>query len=116
MSFAKTHNASIEPRFTFQTPEHFEYVDLKKLYEANPDATHKLNAIYINDQGLYGDQPVLVTDNELVNAPAHIMKSVIGILESEKAIREINAGRAGFKVYTYENKYGTNYSLSWADL
>ena len=115
--FAKKHNAALVRLFTFEAPEHFEYKSLADIAaEKGLDAIHKINAIYINKKGKYGDQPVLATDSELVNAPHHLLESVLDILEDAESVATINNGHAGFKIYSYENKHGTNYALEWADI
>lgn len=115
MSFAKSHNKDIEPQFEFIIPDSHDYANLEALFNENPDQVHTVRAIYINE-GKYGEQPIIATDHALVNAPAHLMRSVRGILATPKSIKAIDQGLAGFKVYTYENKYGTNYSLKWVDV
>ena len=115
MSFAK-HNAAVV-NFTFETPKTHTYKDLAVIAkEYGVEAYHRVRAIYINKKGKYGAQPVLATDNELVNAPHHMVDAVREILEDGESISMINNGVAGFKLYTYENQHGTQYSIEWVDL
>lgn len=116
-SFAKKHNTSLERLFPFEIPEHFEHADLADLVEIyGISETFKVNAIYINKKGKFGDQPVLATDNELVNAPHHLLDNCLSVLEDAESIALINNGHVGFKIYGYENKYGQQFSLEWVDL
>lgn len=116
-TFAGKHNPGITKLFLFNIPDNFTFTDLKGLAEkygmANP---FKVNAIHINSKGRYGEQPVIVTDNELVNAPHHLMNCVHEILKDGESVSMINSGHVGFKVYSYENAHGPNYSLEWVDL
>ena len=115
--FASKHNSALERPFTFEIPEEFKYTDLKSMAaKYGIKSPFVIHAIYINKKGHFGDQPVLATDNELVNAPHHLMECVNDILADAESINLINRGHVGFKIYTYDNKYGTNYALEWVDL
>lgn len=114
-TFANKHNAKPNP-FTFETPESHVYCKPSELVEKNGiDAVYKLNAIYVNKKGAYGDEPVLVTDNELVNAPSSLMESITGILDDSESINLIIDGQVFFKFYEYTNKYGLQHSVAWVD-
>lgn len=114
-SFANKHNAKPNP-FTFETPEHFQYAKPFDLVQQNGiDEVYKLNAIYVNKKGAYGDEPVLVTDNELVNASSSLMESINGILDDSESINLIIDGKVFFKFYEYNNKYGLQHGVSWVD-
>lgn len=117
MSFATKHNASLVRLFPFEIPEHFEYRSLKDLVKLNGiKKTYKVNAIYINKKGKYGDQPVFATDEELVNTPHHILPTILDVLEDAESVALVNNGHAGFKIYTYENRHGTNYGIEFVDI
>jgi len=117
MSFANKHNAENTKLFTFEIPENFKYQDLKGLVaQYGADSVYKVNALYINTKGKYGDAPVIATDNELVNAPAHLLDVVLQIMDDGESISTINNGYAGFKIYPYKNKYGLCYGLEWVDV
>lgn len=116
MSFANRHSTTAK-LFAFETPESFEFKDLRDLYaEYGADNVHKVNAIYVNKKGKYGEQPTIITDNEMLNAPHHLMRVVKDVLADSESIGLINKGHVGFKIYTYENAHGTNYSLEWVDI
>lgn len=115
MSFAKKHNTT--RNFPFEIPEYFEHKDLADLAEEyGIDEVHKINAIYINKKGKFGDQPVFATDGELVNVPHHHLSVVNDILQDAESIAIINNGHAGFKLYTYENKFGTQFAVEFVDI
>lgn len=114
-TFASKHNVKANP-FQYETPDSHEYTNPKDLVVKNGlDAKYKLNAIYVNKKGQFGDEPVLVTDNELVNAPSHMMDAINGILDDSESIQLIIDGQVSFKFYEYNNKYGLNYSIVWVD-
>lgn len=116
MSFAAKHNSKMN-LFTFEVPDSFEFATLKQLFESKGEkAIHKVNLIYINKKGKFGHQPVIATDSELVNAPHHLLENVLEALEDAESVNLINNGHVGFKIYTYENEYGTNYGLEWVDI
>ena len=114
-SFADKHNVKPSP-FTFVTPDHFEYTKPATLATLNGiDAVYKLNAIYVNKKGQFGDEPVFVTDNELVNAPRHMMDSVNDILNDSESINLILDGQVYFKIYEYKNAKGNQHGITWVD-
>lgn len=114
-TFATKHNASAR-LFLFEIPEHFTYRDLQQLATENGlKADYKVNAIYINKKGMYGDQPVIATNDALVNAPHHMVDQVREILSDAESVNLINGGYVGFKLYTYENKFGSQYAIEWID-
>lgn len=115
--FAGKHNPGITKLFHFEIPKGFEYVDFATMARKyGIDNPFKVNAIYINIKGKYGDQPVIATDNELVNAPHHLTDNAREIMSDGESVAMINDGVVGFYLYEYENKYGTQYSLEWCDL
>ena len=115
MSFANKHNVRVNP-FTYETPETHTYAKPADLVRVNGlDAIYSLNAIYVNKKGMYGDEPVLVTNNELVNAPSSMMETINGILNDSESIHLINDGEVRFKFYEYTNKYGKQHGVTWLD-
>lgn len=85
------------------TTEGRAYIGLDKLTEGK---IYPIEAIYINTKGKFEDSPVLATIDDtgtpvLVNCPPHLTETARQIMEDEEAVKEINAGKAGFKVYIY---------------
>ena len=117
MTFAKKHNTS-GYKFSFDIPDNFEYYDLQQLAKKYKtlDKEYRINAIYINRKGKFGHQAVLVTDNELVNAPLHMTDTFKDILADSDSIGMIELGTAGFKIYAYENEFGKQAGLEFIDL
>lgn len=117
MTFAKKHNTT-GYKFSFEIPNNFEYYDLQQLAKKYKtlDKEYRINAVYINRKGKFGHQAVIVTDNELVNAPLHMTDTFKEILADSDSIGIIESGGAGFKIYAYENAYGKQAGLEFADL
>ena len=116
MSFAKKFN-TVKPSFDFKPSDDAPYIKPSELVQLNGlDTTYPLRACYINKKGLYGNEPVLITDTHLINAPTHFAETVENILKDENAVKLINAGKVGFKFYQYENRYGTQHGVQWVDL
>lgn len=115
-TFTKKHGTGGK-LFSFEIPENFEYVNLKELVDRNGfDAVYKINALYINKKGKYGDAPVIATDTELVNAPQHLLETVLEVIADQSSRLMIDNGEVGFKIYKYKNSYGDNYAVEWVDL
>lgn len=116
MSFAKLHNVAIA-HFDFETPSDFEYKKPAHLVvEHGVDKVYPVKALYINKKGQYGDEPVIVTDEFILNAPSHLVDSVKGILLDEKSVKMINDGKVGFKFYEYKNSKGNQVGVTWVDI
>lgn len=117
MTFAKKHNTA-GYKFSFEIPNNFEYYDLQQLAKKYKtlDKEYRINAVYINRKGKFGHQAVLVTDNELVNTPQHMVDTFKDILADSDSIGMIESGVAGFKIYAYENEYGKQAGLEFVDL
>lgn len=117
MSIANKYNKG--SGFNFKVPETFEYVSPEELYKANGENhVYLVKALYINRKSQYGDAPVIVTDECMVNAPSHLLDTVNDMLQDEELIEAVNNDLFGFKIYQYNtNKAkGTYYSVKWVDI
>ena len=116
MSIGKKYN-HVSP-FIFKAEKDFKYYSLKELYKANgPDATYTVLALYVNNKGHYGDQPLALGPKYYINLPGHCLKDVRAMIADPEAVDQINAGRAGFKIRTYTNRNGgESYSVEWLDI
>lgn len=103
-------------RFEFQTPDHFEYISLRELYQLQGKAQHKLNALYINTKSRYGDMGIAVTDTHLVNLPKHLTDTVKDMMNDSEFVKATNNHLIGFTVYQYEGTNGLGYSVNWESL
>lgn len=118
MSFASKYNKG--NKFAIDTEGWSEYRDLKSLYKENgDDFIYPIHGFYINRKSQFGDAPVIICDGYFVNCPKHLLDTVYDILASEEAIADINAGKAGFRIRTYEAKNYKNkkcYSIEFVDV
>ena len=113
MSILDKYNGS---RFDYRAPENTEWIKLKDLFKRDGEGVvYQLKALYINTKSEFGDEPVLVTDKNLVNAPQHLTDTVQSMLGDSELIKYINDGNVGFTIYQFTNKRGTGYSVRWID-
>lgn len=116
MGIANKYNVNGE-RFNFEIPAEFEFTTLKELYQENgKDNAYIIMAFFFNTKGKFGEQTVIATPNELVNAPTHLTAMFKELRADSEAVQAINEARLGFTIYEYANQYGTNYSLALVDL
>ena len=116
MSFAKKFNTT-KAQFTFIPNENTPFVKPADLVGYNGiDAVYTLKGCYINKRGLYGDEPVLITETHFVNAPSHLAETITNVLKDENAVKLVNLNKVGFRFYEYENKYGMQLGIEWVDL
>ena len=116
MSIAKLNNEYV--KFTHETPKDLEYKTLEMLFnEHGSEKVHIVWGAYIND-GKYGKQGLLVTDECYVNVPNHLTSDIETIRTDESMVNQINKGQAGFTIYNYfSRKYNKNcFSLNWVDI
>ena len=103
--------------FNFQIPDSHGWVRLGDLYEnSDKDTVYIIMSYFINTKGKFGDSPVIATPDYLVNIPAHMTDTMKDMLNDPDVYDAINNARLGFKIYSYENSYGTNYSITFVDL
>ena len=116
MSFAKKHNVKPSP-FTFKTPEGHPYVKPIELANQNGIGTvYTIRAMYVNKGGKFGDEPVIVTDDFILNAPHHLVDTVREIIDDDESTQLINSGKAAFKFYSYANDKGSQLGVTWCDV
>ena len=116
MSFAKKFN-TVKVQFTHEPSDNTPFAKPSELIALNGiDTTYTLKGCYINKKGLYGAEPVLITDTHFVNAPSHLIEVIQTVLKDENSIKLVNLNKVGFKFYEYENKYGQQFGVEWVDL
>lgn len=104
--------------FNFQIPKTFTYKSLHDLFNTNgAEHIYKVNAMYVNKKGKFGESPIIATDNELVNLPSHLIETVKEMMKDDEVIEVVNHGKLGFKIYTYETAQRKEvcYSINWVD-
>ena len=116
MGYANKFNKG-NANFTYKTPEGLGYATLEELINANgQDKVYTVHALYINTKGKFGKQGVAITDEAQVNLPSHLVDVINEMRADAEAVDLINKGKIGFKIYTYNNSYGENYSVDWVDI
>jgi len=115
MSIAK-HNRR-ENRFKVDT-EGFEFRKLGDLFNAKrPDAVFHVYGLYINRKSKYGESPFAASDGYFISLPSHLVDVVKDILNDDEAIEQMNTGRAGLVIRTYEDDKGvTHYTADFVDV
>ena len=116
MSFAKRFNTA-KTRFEYQAPDNTPFFKPVELVVKNGiEKVYTLKGCYVNKKGLYGNEPVLITEHCFINAPAHIAEIVEQVVKDENYINLVNLNKVGFRFYEYENKYGLQFGIEWVDL
>lgn len=107
-------------RYTFQAPEDFEFKDLVELYDQNgKDHVYPLKGLFINTKSQFGDAPVAITEQCYVHLPKHTLDTVKLMNSDDEFVEAVNAGKVGFKIYTYVAKaFGDKlcFAPEWIDL
>lgn len=119
MSFSEKYNHTL-PTFKHRLPDKPLFKSLKELYNGeNGENIYTVYGMYINKKGKYGDTPVAISEDFLINLPSHLCKTVTVMLHDTELIDAINAGKFGLEVYEYTPKDFKNkicYSVRWVDL
>lgn len=114
MSFAKQFN---KVTFSVDTTG-YEYCKLKDLYNAKTkDKVYRLDGLFVNRSPL-GLSPVFICSDlkKLVNIPSHLTETAQAILSDVDAVEEIEGGKVGFTIYTYESHKKECYGIKFVDL
>lgn len=122
MSIANRYNHAAVSRYNYEFPEPgtAHYVTLKEMYsEQAPERIFGVYALFINDKGNYGPQPIACSDGRLIfNLPAHLLEDVKKMREDPEVTEAINDGKLGFKIRTYQRKGSRSvlYTVEWVDM
>lgn len=131
MTFADKHKKG-NP-FKFEFGEDTQYYGLKehvskKTGEVTPglvetygiEKTYKVLGFFISTNSMYGPQPNAVVDDGskviIVNLPHGLLEEIKLIMADNEDVEVINAGRVGFKLEEYSNRYGDQIGIKWVDL
>lgn len=105
-------------RFTIDT-EGFNFIKLADLFdEKNPDETHVIHGVYINEQSIYGASPFAALEDCFVNLPSHMTDTIRSILDDEQDCADIESGNVAIKISPYHSeKYNRDtYVVDFVDL
>lgn len=102
-------------QFIYQQVSNPEYKNLKDLY--NEGITEvPLYGLFINTKGYYGDSPIGVTNGYNINLPKHMLETVRDMMADNEVVEMINNNNVVMKIYPYNNKWGTNYSIKFEEV
>lgn len=68
---------------------------------------YPLRGVFFTNGGRYGESPVIISDDFLLNAPKHCSDVLHQLAEDTEAVEAINGGKVGFSLYEYESGYKT---------
>lgn len=118
MSFASKFNTNpnVNP-FAYEVPEGVPYVKTADLAQRDGiGKVYPIKSMYINPKGLYGESPVIVSADFQLNAPKHLVDTIKDITQDKDAVRQVDAGMVGFKLYEYKNNKGNQLGVEWVDI
>ena len=118
MSFADKYN---EANTIFDIDiKDFDFMDRYEFIAKYGNNIVKIDGLYINKKGIYGDHPVaiLVDENKLLDLPSHMTETVKEILSDAESINLIKKGMVGVKAHEYiDTKYHKDcVGFDWCDL
>ena len=100
--------------FEYDGTKEREYTNLQNLFATfGKDKVHIVHALFINTKSRFGDSPVIVTSDFMVNAPKHLLETVKQMMSDYDVVKLINSRKVGFRVYSYRGKNGMGYSVEW---
>lgn len=103
-----------KPMFKYDNGKEREYINLQGLVNENGiDSVYTIHALFINNKSRYGNAPIIVIDNYMVNAPRHLLSVVEDMRNDPEMIELINERKIGFKIYSYQGKNGSGFSVEW---
>lgn len=106
-----------KPLFHYDNEKVRAYINLQGLVnQYGIKKVYTVHALFINKKSRFGDSPIIVTDDYMVNAPRHLLDVVREMLNDKEVIDLINNRRVGFTVYGYTGRNGKGYSVEWVEL
>lgn len=115
MSFASKHNKKNQFSNVPNYGDSPNFKTLKELYETNgADCKYRFRGFYVNTKGKFGDAPAAYLDNCICNFPSHMLADMKEFDEVD--IEDINNGKVGFMIETYEKNSKTCYGINWIDM
>ena len=66
-----------KPLFEYDKTKEREYTNLQNLFNRfGNDKVYIVHALFINTKSRFGDSPIIVTSDYMVNAPKHLLDTV----------------------------------------
>lgn len=95
-----------------------DYTTLSDLVELNGiEKQYIVEALFINTKSKFGEAPVIVSGEWLVNAPKHLTETVKQMQNDEEIVNLINKRLVTFKIYSYQdNNNVKRYSIEWVEV
>lgn len=105
-----------KPLFEYDNNKEHTFMKLKELVDKyGIDREYTVHALFINTKSKFGNAPIVVTDDYMVNAPHHLLDIVEEMREDEEVINLVNARKVDFKIYAYQGRNGNGYSIEWIE-
>lgn len=123
MSIASKYNHG--PLYNYVMPEGAQFMSLETLFKEHDENTiFPVYGFFINKKGMYGDNPVALSNGFFISLPEHLLEDVQQIMADDEATEQINGGGLGLQIRSYEKeiqgKGGRTskrvcYSVTWVD-
>ena len=117
MSFLNKYNKS-EKKFNAVIGDNVNYLSLNDLVVSHKNTdVFKIDGLYINTKSKFGERPIVLTGNYLVNLPQHLTDTVKQMINDSDLVQMVNNGQVGFSFYAYQGKDGRIYnSINWVEI
>ena len=101
-----------KPMFIYDNEKEREYINLQTLFTTfGKDKVYTVHALFINTKSRFGEAPLIVTEDYMVNAPKHLLDTVKAMMDDKDVVNLINERKVGFKIYSYHGRNGKGYSV-----
>ena len=101
-------------KFTYTISKEAPYVKLRDLADeyADQNKSIRIRGMFTKPSKFGGEQATMICDEFYVNLPTHLVPTVKEVMNDDEAVKQINAGIAYFKIYSYDNSQGNkSYSI-----
>lgn len=105
--------------YNYELDDNYTFISLEDLFASVPEnSAFRILGFYTSSAGKYGEAPVAVIKNYLVNLPKHLLEQVKEIMADDETTELINAGKCAFEIRTYYSKaFDVDcYSVNFLDL
>ena len=103
-----------KPLFKYDNEKERNYINLQGLVnQFGINQVYTVHALFINTKSRFGDAPIIVTDEFMVNAPHHLLDVVQNMMNDTELINLINDRKVGFTIYGYQGRNGKGFSVEW---